>query len=460
MKINVDKILEKIRSGRGFRGVFLLLFFGVIFSSCLGTGRKSCRLQIEWENLFSEALYVSYTDIEKNAKTDTIKPEGTKGKAKLQLNVPDIGESRVVLSSKEGSIYIPFSATARKHLKIKLDPAVPWVYTIEGVENEKLRRGLIRKISRSFDKLQASLSRKDSLKASELQEDLQRTIARYIDENATEPGIDLLSREFFPGWQGAKRFQLLTKKDTVARSLKYLHSWYNYYRTAYEEQKLVGLSSALQDTLNAIQARPGVTSQRIYLLEVLNEGDPSQNQEFDRSILSKVLADSVCRRLHVLYLPRTEKAIPELPPHPAIQDSLQADTEEKRLQAEARSLRLKRDSLVRQEQQKPNSRRNLYKELAVEADSLDTKAKSWHLKAKQAASELSAWREAPRRIVLTPFEVGWHRFRDLNFVEKTPYYFVFDRRRQLLYRGDSPDSALFMVDSLLSATQCPPREAQ
>ena len=70
-------------------------------------------------------------------------------------------------------------------------------------------------------------------------EKIMQVAASYIDKHALEDASENLSKEFFPGWRGAKLFALYTQKDTIARSLEYLHSNYSFYRGYHKEELLL-----------------------------------------------------------------------------------------------------------------------------------------------------------------------------------------------------------------------------
>lgn len=456
------------RSRVGLSSFLRMIYFimGIValfpfFVSCSGGSKTSCRLTLKWNNapivkndsssLEQGAdpleLYISYLTSERETRVDTLRIDTYRGKEKREYEVPTIGDSPLEVSANRDNLYIPLQASAGRKITLSIDWEEPWLYTVKGYEEEELRTRLIRKINKSFRSIAKGGTLQDSV-------DFYRTAALYIDDHCQNKGVEKLSKEFFPGWQGAKNFIHYTEKDTIARALSYLHSHYAFYRAYRRINYLQGTTAPLLDTLYSLTQRRAEPYDKLFLLELLDT-PTKKGAEItrERAYMKRLEADTLAEALFILTFPYNEKSKPTILPYVATSDSIRCASKAKEMRERAKSLRDKRDKLLRQaKQEKATAKgktKETYSSLLQEADSLSNRAKYFTEKATKYGQKAQAWRKAPRRILLDSYPAGWLRLKEFNRIEQTPYYLVLGRQRQIFYSGLSVDSALFIVDSLL-----------
>lgn len=449
-----EKLIENYTI-RSLLGGFLLSFL-FLFTSC-GGDKTVCKLTIEWDNAPMDKytsspvpmhLYVTYQNAEREQAVDTISLESS-GKWKAELEVPIMGESDLALTTSFSSLYIPLKAQAGRNIKLQLDWNEPWLYTATGYPEVALRTKLIGSLRKDYRRLRHAQQRGDSLQAKLEEETILQAVASYIDKNAQLDASEALAKEFFPGWRGAKRFAFYTQKDTIARSLKYLHANFEFYRSYQRERQLQGTSYPLLDTLNTLLSRKEEPYEKVVLLELLPPSSLPFQPSNEKQYSARLYADTTSEALFILSYPYDSIHVPQLLPYPAVSDSSKIALVASSREEKAKALRSQIDSLKRKEKGSDSAYKKRLALLQKEVDSLQNQAKKDRADATKLGKLSEKWRKEPRRIVLPPYKTGWYRLREMNRIEELPHYFVLGRSRNILYSGGSVDSALLLVDSLL-----------
>lgn len=464
-------IKDSIGKSRQIEGIRYLMWLGIMLaflfsiSSCEGD-KTVCKLHLKWDNAplattdslsdidapMPLRLYISYSDEEHDLVVDTLTLEKEKGSSKMELQVTQIGESDLTITSSFSPLYIPLKAEVGRKIKLSIDWQAPWLYTAKGYPEENLRTKLIKSLKKDFKRLQQAEQKDDTLAIKLEKEKIMQVAASYIDKHALEDASENLSKEFFPGWRGAKLFALYTQKDTIARSLEYLHSNYSFYRGYHKEEQLLGLSSPLLDTLNAFVGKEDFSYDKVILLELLPPNSMSSDKHREARYNKRLYADTLQHAFLVVSYPFDAQHQPTVLPYPAIGDSTKASLEalrlgklEKEKQAEVESLRQRKGTTMATSEGK-------IKSLQKEIETLRSQGQKQRDKATRLGKLAETWRKEPRRIVLSPYKTGWYRLREFNRIEDLPYFFVLSRNRQIHYSGSSLDSALHTADSLLLDT--------
>lgn len=375
----------------------LLGLFVFCFASCGGKNEQVCTLKVRWSNAYTATdslLFLSYTDTAKTLVVDTLYLKEPKGKAKFELLVYPMGETSLSLYDARESFFIPLKGQKGREINVELDLKEPMLYEVKGYDEADLRTNLIAKHRKALLRLQhAEAEGNDSL-AESLRKELEQQIALYITDNSLKPGIEAISREFFPSWRGARRYLAYTGRDTIALALTTLHHNYGFYRSLFDADHLQLPFYKLSDTIRALDKSARKLGERIFLFEMtIGNPDSARERDFEKALE----ADSLRRALFIISFPRDKEPI-----------------------TRADSLLKLSDTVINAVSKKP-----------IASDSL------------------------VRRIVLAPFVGEWLRMSQVNVVPEFPYYFIMDGSQRLLYRTSSVDSALYVVDSLLRKTPLP-----
>lgn len=374
-------------------------------------------------------LLLKHNNNERHEVVDTLITKGEQGKARARITVPQLGESQLIIATENGECYIPLTVTVGRKVKVTIDWQQPWLYTATGYAEVNLRNKLIRKLGK--------------LKT---HNEMLEIAAQFIDKHATEKGVTELSQEFFPSWQGAVDFIKYTKRDTISRALTYLHQNYNLYRTRLNNNySLQNIPCLLTDTLQSLANYRSIPYEKVFVVELAKH--PSKNageQKYDK----RFVADSLCQALFVISYFQQSNITSKTSLFPAKTDSITTANKLKRLENEIKSVTQERDSLKRGNYKKEDV---AFAELEKKLLDLHETKKDLQQTAKRLKDLTADWEKHPRRIILPSTTAGWVQFCEENVVEQTPYYFVFNRNKHILYRGGSQDSALIVADSLLKS---------
>ena len=151
-------IKDSIGKSRQMGGIRYLMWLGIMLaflfsiSSCEGD-KTVCKLHLKWDNAplsttdslsdidapMPLRLYISHSDEEHDLVVDTLTLEKEKGSSKMELQVTQIGESDLTITSSFSPLYIPLKAEVGRKIKLSIDWQAPWLYTAKGYPEENLR---------------------------------------------------------------------------------------------------------------------------------------------------------------------------------------------------------------------------------------------------------------------------------------------------------------------------------